>query len=63
MPGSDVLGRRALLAQGRDVAVRGLDLQEGFRNDGDALVLRESLPGYKAKEEAGEEKRQDKPRA
>jgi hypothetical protein len=63
MPGVDVLGRRALLAQGRNVAVRVLNLQERFRNDGQPPVLRLSLPGQQTEEEAGKDERQDKARA
>jgi len=63
MPGIDILGRRALFAQGRNVVVRILNLEEGLRSDGNALVLRLSLPGQQAEEETGKEKRQSKPKA
>lgn len=63
MPGVDVLGRSALLAQGRDIAVRVLDLQEGLSPNKNALAPGLSLPGQQAKEEAaGKEKRQGTPK-
>jgi len=63
VPGVNVLGRRALLAQGRDVAVRVLYLQEGLRPNKNAFAPGLGRPGQQAEEEAGKEKRQGKPKA